>query len=49
VKASPYLQIINKQSEIMIRAAAELGFTPSSRSRISVDPKDSKTNPFGDL
>jgi phage terminase small subunit len=34
---SPYLSIINKQAQIMVKAAAEMGFTPSSRSRISVD------------
>lgn len=34
---SPYLPIQNKQAMIMIKAAAELGFTPSSRSQISVD------------
>ncbi len=34
---SPYVGIINKQAQIMIKAAAEMGFTPSSRSRLSVD------------
>jgi P27 family predicted phage terminase small subunit len=33
--ASPYIAIIARQSEIMIRAAAELGFTPSSRPRLA--------------
>lgn len=37
---SPYLPIINKQAAIMLKAAAELGFTPSSRSRITVQPDD---------
>ena len=31
---SPYLGIINRQAEIMMRAASELGFTPASRPRI---------------
>jgi P27 family predicted phage terminase small subunit len=31
---NPYLAIINKQASIMMKAAAEMGFTPSSRSRI---------------
>jgi P27 family predicted phage terminase small subunit len=35
---NPYLPIINKQAQIMMKAAAEMGFTPSSRSRVSVDP-----------
>ncbi len=34
---SPYLAIMNKQALIMLKAAAEMGFTPSSRSRVSVD------------
>lgn len=37
---SPYLPIINRQAQIMLKAASELGFTPSSRSRISVTPDD---------
>jgi P27 family predicted phage terminase small subunit len=37
---SPYLAIANRQAEIMIRAASEFGFTPASRSRISVPPPD---------
>jgi P27 family predicted phage terminase small subunit len=32
---SPYLSIANRQTEIMMRIASELGFTPASRSRIS--------------
>lgn len=34
---SPYMPIKNKQAAIMLKAAAELGFTPSSRSQISVE------------
>lgn len=32
--ASPYLNIINQQAKIMLKAASELGFTPVSRPRI---------------
>ena len=32
----PYVAVANKQVDIMIRIAAELGMTPSSRSRIRV-------------
>lgn len=42
---SPYLAILNKQAQIMLKAGAELGFSPSSRSRVSVSP-DPATNPF---
>ena len=32
---SPYVAIANRQAEIMMRIAAEFGFTPASRSRIA--------------
>ena len=35
---SPYVAVANKQAELMIRIAAEFGFSPSSRSRIAVPP-----------
>jgi P27 family predicted phage terminase small subunit len=33
--ASPYINIINQQAKIMLKAAGELGFTPVSRPRIN--------------
>lgn len=42
---SPYLPIVNKQAAIMLKAASELGFTPSSRTRIQLVPAD-EVNPF---
>lgn len=33
---SPYVGIISKQSQIMLKAASEIGFTPASRSRVVV-------------
>lgn len=41
---SPYLAIQNKQAMIMMRAAAELGFSPVSRSQIALEP--SRGNAF---
>jgi P27 family predicted phage terminase small subunit len=38
---SPYLAIINRQAAIILKCAAEMGFTPSSRSRIAVEPTTS--------
>ena len=32
--ASPYINIINQQAKIMLKAASELGFSPVSRPRI---------------
>ena len=35
--ASPYINIINQQAKIMLKAASELGFTPVSRPRIAAE------------
>lgn len=35
LQQSPFLPIINKQAFLMLKAAAELGFTPASRSRVA--------------
>lgn len=35
-KRQPLLMIVNQQAGIMMKAAAEMGFTPTSRSRIVV-------------
>lgn len=45
---SPYLPVINRQAEIMLRAAAELGFTPSARSGLNAGDGDgeSRANRF---
>jgi P27 family predicted phage terminase small subunit len=45
---SPYVGIMVKQAGIMMRAAAEMGFTPSSRSRVAVEKKP-QGNAFTDL
>ena len=36
VQPSPWLAIANKQLELMARFMAELGLTPSSRSRLAI-------------
>ena len=49
---NPWLSVLNKQALIMMKAAAELGFTPSSRSRVKVSnskPGDRTANPYADL
>jgi P27 family predicted phage terminase small subunit len=43
---SPWVLVMNKQAAIMIKAAVELGFTPSSRSRISIEPVRASRNKF---
>jgi P27 family predicted phage terminase small subunit len=40
---SPYIAMANRQAEIMMRIASEFGFTPASRSRISVPPERQPT------
>jgi len=42
---SPCMQILNKQSSIMLRAAALLGFSPASRAGIAMTPSGG-SNPF---
>jgi P27 family predicted phage terminase small subunit len=41
---NPYLSIANKQASIMTKTATEMGFSPTSRSSIAVDP--AKRNAF---
>lgn len=44
---SPYLPIINKQAQIMMKAVSELGFSPTSRSRTTLAEGGKKeTNKF---
>jgi P27 family predicted phage terminase small subunit len=42
---SPYINVIAKQSLILMKAAAEMGFTPSSRSRIEIDAEAENDDP----
>jgi P27 family predicted phage terminase small subunit len=46
---NPYVSIRNRASAQMIKAAAELGFTPSSRSRVKVAGKKKSKSAFGKL
>jgi P27 family predicted phage terminase small subunit len=43
---SPWVSVMNKQAVIMMKAAVDLGFTPSSRSRISLEPIRIARNKF---
>jgi len=45
----PGVSIMNKQASNMLRSAAEMGFTPSSRSRISVVADDIEDDPWAKL
>ena len=47
---SPYLAIANKQAQIMTKAAIEMGFTPASRSRITLPVEAvSDSDPWSDI
>jgi P27 family predicted phage terminase small subunit len=47
---NPYLSIANRQAQIMMKAGSELGFTPSSRSRVSIsDKQQDDHNPFAEF
>lgn len=53
IMQSPLVGIMNRQAEIMMKAATEMGFTPSSRSRVTSDPhapigSDAEREFFGD-
>jgi P27 family predicted phage terminase small subunit len=34
---SPFVSIVNKQAQVMMKAASEMGFTPASRTRIQLE------------
>jgi P27 family predicted phage terminase small subunit len=40
---SPYVAVVNRQAEIMMRIASEFDFTPASRSRIATPSKTEPT------
>jgi P27 family predicted phage terminase small subunit len=44
---SPWVAVMNRQALLMLRASAEMGFTPASRSRINVNggQKAEKSDP----
>lgn len=48
---NPAIAQLNKQAKIMQSLAAELGFSPSARSRVKIDPHGKKKggNPFENL
>jgi P27 family predicted phage terminase small subunit len=47
---SPYLPVVNKQAQIMLKAAEQLGFTPAARSRIQIaEPVTDRYNKWADV
>ena len=46
---NPYLVIATKQAQLMVKCAAELGFTPASRSRVAVSPGDNRRSKWDGL
>jgi len=48
---SPYLPVLNKQAQIILKAAEQLGFTPASRTRIQVEESGNRLehNPWADV
>lgn len=43
---SPFVGIMNRQAQIMLKAASEMGFSPSSRSRVQVAGRPKRDNKF---
>lgn len=37
---NPLIGILNRQAEVMLKAAAQMGFSPASRSKVSIDKPD---------
>ena len=46
---SPYVGIMNQQAAVMLKCIAEMGFSPSSRSRVKVDNGKKGHDAFADL
>lgn len=43
---SPYLPIMNRQAVLMMKAASELGFNPTARSKIVIPPEPRENSPW---
>jgi P27 family predicted phage terminase small subunit len=43
---NPYLSNMNKQALIMMKSASEMGFTPTSRSKVSVEQESNTQDPW---
>lgn len=39
---NPLVGVMNRQAEIMLKAASQMGFSPASRAKVSIDPGDDK-------
>jgi len=48
-KVAPEIQVMQKASLLMLKACTELGFTPSSRSRINLEAPEAPDNDFADV
>jgi len=46
---NPILTNMNKQAQLMLKAASEMGFTPASRSRVTADEGAEIDNPWSKL
>lgn len=46
---NPYMPIMNKQALLMMKAAGEMGFSPSSRTRVRIEQQRDAGNAFEDL
>lgn len=47
--ANPYQKELNRQAAIIMKAAAELGFSPTARPRVKVQKSQPASNPFAGL
>lgn len=46
---SPYVGIMNRQAQIMMKAVSEMGFSPTSRARVKIQKPAASDDPFADI
>jgi P27 family predicted phage terminase small subunit len=46
---NPYGSVVNRQARDISKFASELGFSPTSRTRVKIDRRTKKSSPFGEL
>ena len=50
IMQNPLITVMNRQAEIMLKAAAQMGFSPASRTKVSVETgKEKEAGGFGDF
>jgi len=48
-QTNPYMTNMNRQAQVMLKAAAEMGFTPASRGKVSMSEEVEDNDPWKSL